>query len=347
VFAGTVEGGTTGTTAAVEAAPPAPPRPLRVAVLSFWHVHARDYAARAQEHPGADLVAVWDDEPERGREGAERFGVPFEPDLDALLARDDVDGVIVTTATRDHRPIMERVAAAGKHIFTEKVLAAALTDAEAVLAACDRAGIALTVSLPRLYHGYTAAIRDLLSAGALGRVSYARVRLSHDGASAGWLPDRFFEPEEAIGGALTDLGCHPVYLVQLILGARPDTVAATYRSLTGRPVEDHAVVTVGYPDQAVGVIEAGFISANPFTIEVLGTQGSLYYSSEGGLRLLRDKAWETLPVPEDRPDAFDQWVGHIRSGTRADDNVARALDLTRLVAAANESAAGRRIIVDR
>ena len=43
-------------------------------------------------------------------------------------------------------------------------------------------------------------------------------------------------------------------------------------------------------------------------------------------------------MPADEEDAFGQWVTHIRDRTRADDNLTRAVELTRLVAAANSAA---------
>ena len=49
-------------------------------------------------------------------------------------------------------------------------------------------------------------------------------------------------------------------------------------------------------------------------------------------------------MPPDGEDAFAQWVGHMRDGTRADDNLARSLELTRLVVAANEAAATGRAV---
>src|SRR6185503_3379618 len=70
-------------------------RPVRVAVLGFWHVHAADYADLAAAHPETELVAVWDDDAERGRAGADRHGIEFAGDLGALLARVDVDAVTV------------------------------------------------------------------------------------------------------------------------------------------------------------------------------------------------------------------------------------------------------------
>lgn len=322
--------------------------PLRVAVLGFWHVHAKDYAQQTLDHPGTELVAVWDDDAERGQSGADAFGVEFAPDLDALLARDDVEAVTITTSTNVHRDLMGKVTAAGKHIFTEKLLAPTVAEAEEIIAAADAKGVKLIVSLPRLYHGYTTAVRDVIDSGDLGRISYARVRLSHTGAVANWLPERFYDPVTAIGGALTDLGCHPVYLIQLFLGAQPDTVSATYRSVTDRLVEDHAVVTLGYPDQAIGVVEAGFVSPNPFTVEVFGTDGALTYSEAGNLLQVSGAAfgdgWQQLEVPGHSDNAYAQWVAHITDGTRADDNLARAVELTRLVVASNESAATGRTV---
>ena len=126
-----------------------------------------------------------------------------------------------------------------------------------------------------------------------------------------------------------------MYLTQLFLGSTPETSSATYRSVAGRGLEDNAVVIAGYADQSIGVIEAGFASRNPFTIELFGTEGTLTYTDDGNVLKVGD---EQLPVPEHNQDAFGQWVDHITEGTRADDNISRAVELTRLVVAANEAA---------
>ena len=316
--------------------------PIKVAVLGFWHVHAAEYAARIHQHPDTELVAVWDDDSARGRASAAAVEATFVDDLDDLMARDDIDAVTVTTATTAHHEIMLRAAQAGKHIFTEKLLAPTVAEAEMIIDMVDKAGIALVVSLPRLYHGYTRAIVAVLEAERLGELTYCRVRLSHDGAIAGWLPERFYDARDAVGGALSDLGCHPVYLTQLFLGARPATVSATYASFTKHQVEDQAVVTLGYPGGAVGVVETGFLSRDPFAIEMHGIKASLAYENTEHLLQVRSagtNTWESLPVPPDDADAFSRWVTHIRDGTRADDNLRRAVELSRLVSAANTAAA--------
>ncbi|GAB3453254.1 Gfo/Idh/MocA family oxidoreductase [Kineococcus endophyticus] len=320
--------------------------PLNVAVLGCWHVHAKDYARSAAAHPDTTLVAAYDPDPSLGRPLAEDFGVELTDDLDALLAREDVHGVTVTTETTAHTDVISRALAAGKHVFTEKLLAPTVEESERLVAQAADAGLALVVSLPRLYAGYTLAVRDLLDSGELGTLTYGRVRLSHDGAvhggdgTGGWLPDRFFDPGPAVGGALTDLGCHPVYLTQLFLGADPQTVRAVYANATPRDVEDHAVVTVGYSDGRIGVVEAGFVSNDAFTIDVHGTEGSVHYT-DSGKRLWRrypDGRTEDLTVPDDAPDAFAQWVQHAAAGTQASENLQRAVDLTRLVVRANHAA---------
>jgi 1,5-anhydro-D-fructose reductase (1,5-anhydro-D-mannitol-forming) len=320
---------------------------IRLAMLSFWHVHAGGYARQAQQHPGTEIVAAWDEDPGRGRVEAEKLAVPFHENLADVLARDDVDGVIVDTPTNMHPEVIGAAARAGKHIFTEKVLALTVRECNEILAEVDRAGVALILSLPRVYDGYTQAIREVLDSGHLGEVAVVRTRLSHGGAvGEGWLPAHFYDAEQCGGGALVDLGCHPMYLAQMFLGGLPESVSATYGHVTGREVEDNAVAVLSYPSGAIGVAEAGFATAHsPFTIEVHGTQGSLLYGTPDDRLLVRSPAheggerWVELPVPADQPSAFDQWVDHIEQGTRPTANVEIGLDLTRLMEAANHSVA--------
>jgi 1,5-anhydro-D-fructose reductase (1,5-anhydro-D-mannitol-forming) len=320
-------------------------RPLSVAVLGFWHVHAGDYAKAVLEHPDTELTAVWDSDTERGREGAERFGVEFVADLDELLAREDIDAVTVTTSTDMHHEVMTKAAAAGKHIFTEKLLAPTVTEAEHILEVATAQGVVVEVSLPRLYEASTVTAARLLAEGRVGRLTYARVRIAHDGSLANWLPERFYNADEAIGGALSDLGCHPVYLLQLFLGAEPDTVSATYTSVTGRAVEDNSVVSVGYAGGAIGVAEASFVTVpGAFAFELRGTEGSLLYGFGGDRMLAKGQyfdpeAWIELDTGSDDPGAFERWVAAIRTGEPDVENQRAAVELTRLVVAANTAAA--------
>ncbi|GAC1429302.1 MAG: Gfo/Idh/MocA family oxidoreductase [Chloroflexota bacterium] len=323
---------------------------IRVGMVSFWHVHAGDYARQAAANPATDVVVAWDEDPARGQREADTRGLRFYGALDDLLGQSDVDAVIVDAPSTMHREVMIAAARAGKHIFTEKVLAPTLADCHAILAAVEHAGVILGVSLPRLYDGYTRAIHETIQSGELGDLTLARVRLSHNGAlptpasSDGWLPAHFYAPAETAGGALVDLGCHPMYLVRLFLGL-PESVSARFGYVTGRAVEDNAVATLGYTTGALGVVEAGLVTpASPFAVEVHGTRGSLLYGTPEDRLLVRSGAsartgaWETRDVPPGQPTPFDQWVTHVLEGTQWPENVAAALDLTRLMEAAYLSA---------
>ena len=326
------------------------PAPLSVALLGFWHVHAPGYAAEAARHPDTTLTAAWDDDITRGHEGAQQLGVPFAGDLDELLARDDIDAVIVTTSTASHHEVIAKAARAGKHVFTEKMLAPTVDECEGLVRETRENGVVLLVSLPRLYEATTLAIQRILADGILGELTYTRVRMAHNGWVTGWLPERFADKTTAIGGALTDLGCHPVYLTQLFLGPAASTVAAVYTSTTGRGVEDNAVVTITYPNGAIGVAEASFVTTpGAGTIEVRGTRGSLITGFGNSALLAKGdhfdpENWTEIALPTPGATPFSRWVASIRSGTIDEQNLGAAVELTRMIVAANAAAAGGRTV---
>ena len=326
---------------------------IRVAILSFWHVHARDYLEQAQADPATEIVAVWDETPERGHAEARALNVPFYEKLDDVLARADIDGVIVDTPTNLHHDVMIAAAQAGKHIFTEKVIAPTLREVNEILAAVEQAGVKFMVSVPRLYHGSTQIIREILAQQLLGDVTLARIRIAHDGAlhtkdhPEGWLPAHFFSLEQCRGSAMIDLGSHPMYLSSVFLGM-PESVTASYGYVTGREVEDNAVATLNYAKGSIGIAESSFVNRfSPFTIEIHGTEGSLFFGGPGGYLLIRSSRlsdggqdW-TMRIPQDGPLAFSQWVKHIEQGTMATENIEVAVNLTALMEAANISARTR------
>lgn len=320
---------------------------IRIGKISYWHVHAWDYTKQAQEHPETEITAVWDEDRSRGEAAAAQLGVPYFASLDEMLDS-GIDAVIVDAPTHLHKEVIIAAAKAGKHIFTEKVLAPTFREVNEILREVQLAKVKLTVSLPRLNDGYTLAIQEIISRGTLGRITQVRSRLSHDGATRGWLPDHFFHLEQCGGGALIDLGCHPMYLTRLFLGEEIESVSAQYGYLTGKEVEDNAAALLSTATGAVGIVEAGFVNAcSPFTVEVHGTDSSLLYGTPENRLLLRTKEsqdWQEIPLPANRESAFHQWVGHILNGTEAEDNIRMAVELTKLMEASNLSARERRTV---
>jgi predicted dehydrogenase len=267
---------------------------IRVVVLSFWHVHAKDYTQEALNHPDVELVGIWDHDVDRGQAAASQYSVPFIANINQVWSDASINGVIVTTPTAMHHQIMLAASQAGKHIFTEKVIAATLHEANSIVAATKQANITFMVNMFRRYHAATIAIKEIIDSGALGELTLVRVRDSHNGALRtpaapnGWLVERFFEPSEAIGGVLTDL-CHPVYLTRYLLG-RPASVSASYGWHTGRALEDNAAISLRYPNGAIGIAETSFTTRYaPFTIEAHGTEGSLMYNQSSGNELNEER----------------------------------------------------------
>lgn len=314
---------------------------IKVAMLSYWHVHAWDYTRDAQAHPDTEIVAVWDEDAERGKEAANQLGVHFYEDLDKLLQEQTIDAVIVSTPTQLHEAVMVKAARAGKHIFTEKVIAATAHEANHILQAVEEHHVTMMVSLPRLYEGYTRTISSIIEQGLLGKLTLVRVRLSHNGATRNWLPQHFYSLEQCLGGAMIDLGCHPMYLTRLFMGM-PSKLQATYTYITKKEVEDNAVVVLSNEEGTVGIVEAGFVNDHsPFTIEVHGTEGTVIYVNdqlEIRSSLLQQESWQKLPVLQNSPTSYEQWVSHMKSGTQDAFNLLIAKQLTELMEAANESA---------
>jgi predicted dehydrogenase len=326
---------------------------IGVGIVGFWHVHADDYARQAAEHPRTRVVAGWDADPELRAEGTARLGIKAAASLDELLARPDVAAITVTTATADHTDVIRRAIRAGVHVFTEKLLAPTVAECEALVAEAQAAGVALVVSLPRLADPAVATAASLIDAGALGTITYARVRMAHDGGLGGWLPERFADPVAAIGGAFADLGCHPAYLVQRFLGARPVRITASYGSVTAHAVEDNAVVVAEYANGALGVAEASFVTTpGASAFEVRGTEGSLLFGF--GREELMGKGgalgedWAPVPLVDAPAAPFGLWVDAMAGGADVATNQRTAVELTRFVVAANEAAAtGRAIDIER
>ena len=142
----------------------------------------------------------------------------------------------------------------------------------------------------------------MLDSGKLGRVTYARVRNVHNGSSADWLPPHFYDKAQCGGGAMIDLGAHPMYTLYWLLGA-PKTITSTFTAVTNRGVEDNAVSVIEFENGAIGVSETGFVSeCNPYTLEISGTDGSLMIHGESARGAARRPAanGSTLNCPKRR-----------------------------------------------
>ena len=121
---------------------------MKIAILGVWHVHAPDYTRTALAH--GEVVGFFERSDALADAFAAHFGLPRFATVEDLLAS-DCEAVIICSATKDHTADIIAAAKAGKHIFTEKVLA--LTDAEcdAIEAAVNESGVTFVISLFQKY----------------------------------------------------------------------------------------------------------------------------------------------------------------------------------------------------
>ncbi len=278
---------------------------LKIAMLSKWHVHAEGYAREFIATGKAEITAVWDENPERGAEWAGSLGCDFEADLDALLARDDIDAVCCCTPTTMHTDVLIRCAKAGKHIFTEKTLACTVAECYEIEKAIKENNVTFTISFP--HKGWQAVkfAKEHIENGDFGKVTNVRIRNAHNGVSGKWLPEYWFIKDDCAGGAMMDLGCHPMYLLAYLCG-KPKKITGIANSVLGTPVDENAISVIEFESGAIGVSETSFLAfSSPYTIEVHGTEGIMLWR-DGELKY---KTVETAKlnngfiVPDKLPEA--------------------------------------------
>lgn len=309
---------------------------IRIAMLSKWHVHAAGYAGQIKKMDDAVITCVWDDDQARGQAWADELGVGFSADLAAVLARKDVDAVVVDAPTNDHARVMIAAANAGKHIFTEKAMAPTLTECKAISAAVATNSVKFCISFPNLTTALIQFAKKAIDDSLLGKIHYLRLRTAHAGALMGWLPDYWYDVEKAGGGAMMDLGCHPMYTASYLLGP-PSRIASVFNTnCSPPPGEDNAVSVVEFQNKAIAVLETAFVSpwsANCF--ELLGTEGAIV-SVDGQVKI-RSKHYPVngwvIPdkLPDATPMALRLWLDGIQKGTSIPFGTDRGEALTELL----------------
>lgn len=253
-------------------------------------VAGRYHATAIAQTPGARLVAVCRADPARADECAARFGVPCESNLDALLARPDVDVVCIATPSGLHAQQAIAAARARKHVLVEKPMALTLADADALIAECRACGVLLGVMLQRRTDPGFRAVRDAIEHGDLGRlvsglvsIPYLRPQSYYD--SAAWRGTWALDG----GGVLMNQGIHLVDLLLWFMGDVVDVCARAGTLAHSIEVEDCLAATLHFANGALGTITATTAAAPgfPHRVEVYGTQGGVQIEGE---RIIR---WES------------------------------------------------------
>lgn len=184
-------------------------------------------------------------------------------DLDAILAQSDLAFAILCVRHDRMAEIALRVAAAGKHLVTEKP--AGLTSAEilAVQRTAANSGVVACVLYPRRFHPCITAARSLAQSEAIGPLYSAECRFLTTQVKFRNPESWLFRRSQAGGGILLWLGCHCLDLLQHVTGDEIAEVGAFFATRSGEAinVEDTAALTLRFRSGAVGTFHAGYTLA--------------------------------------------------------------------------------------
>jgi len=248
----------------------------QVGILSFAHVHAPGYARCLREMPDIALVAVADENAARGRAAVAEFGGEWYADYRALLARDDIEAVIVTAPNAYHREIVVAAAEAGKHVLCEKPLATTRHDALAMIAACREHQVTLMTAFPMRFSPPAIALRAAVQAGEVGE-PLAVMATHHGTMPPGW----FSDPAQSGGGAVMDHTVHVADLLRWIFGREITRVYAEVdtRIHPGIAADDVAILLMEMDNGVFASLDPSWSRPATWpiwgglTIDVIGTGG--------------------------------------------------------------------------
>ena len=242
------------------------------------------FHARAIQDAGGELVACYDHIFQAAENIVKEFGGRAYPSLDAMLADSNVEIVTIGTPSGAHGEPTIAAAKAGKHVIVEKPLEITLQRCDAIIHACDKAGVTLSTIFPSRFHDSSVKIKNAISANRFGKltmgdavVKWYRTQGYYDsGAWRGtWELDG--------GGALMNQAIHTIDLLTWLMGPIVEIRAQTALLAHERiAVEDAAVATVQFANGALGIIEATTAAYPGYLkrVEIHGSAGSAVLEEE-------------------------------------------------------------------
>ena len=238
---------------------------------------ASEHVIGAIRANGHEVLSVLSSDGARGADYAARHGIPeSQTDLDALLTQPEIDAVYISTTNQKHHPQAMEAIAAGKHVLCEKPLAMTLDEAVEMVRAAEAKGVAFATNHHLRNAGSHLAIRDLITAGRLGRI--LSVRVFHAVHLPPHLQGWRINDATAGGGVIPDIVVHDADTVRFYLDEDPtEVVAKSAVSGLGQGVEDSVMSIWSMPSGAMVQTHESF--THPFAgsgVEVHGTEGSVF-----------------------------------------------------------------------
>ena len=251
----------------------------------------------------AQLAAVCDVVRAKAQGVGERFSIPYFEDMHAMMQAVRPDVVVVLTESGRHAEHVLELARYGRDIMVEKPMALTLDDADAMIRACDGAGVRLFVVKQNRFNVPVVKLREALEKGRFGRLVLGTVRVRWCRTQAYYDQDPWRGTWALDGGVLSNQASHHVDLLEWMMGDVDSVFARSATALVKIEAEDTAVVVLRFRSGALGIIEAT-TAARPTDLEgsisLLGELGSVEI---GGFAVNEIRVWKFV-----QPDAQDAKV---------------------------------------
>jgi predicted dehydrogenase len=313
----------------------------------------------------ATLTAVVEPDPVRRQQAEVTFpGTPVLPTLDDLIARSEVDGVLIAAPPVAHADLAVTVFDAGLAAYVEKPLAASREEALRILEAWRRADVPGMVGFNYRLNPIIEELKSALADGEPGRVVAARTTF---GLAADVIP-LWKQTRASGGGALLDLASHHIDLIRFVLGSEIATVGC--RLWSHRTEDDNAMLTLTLVSGIVVQTYVSLTTVEEDRIEVFGESGKLLYDRyfsermtrtgrfprEVRIQLLRNRIGSFLPgkgfkeklrAPLREPSfprALERFVEAVRRGESLSPTIEDGWRSLQVVLAAEQAHRERRVI---
>ena len=233
----------------------------------------------------AELVGATDSNPAR-KSAAEKLGLKWYENMDAVLADPVVDAVFVASNNRTHAPLATAALEAGKHVLVEKPLSITNKEAENLVELAKARKLSLSVDHMMTKNVLNRKARDMIRDGKLGTVNdgcfHMEFAYGYDSVEAAtW---RCSDPGE-LGGPIGDVASHCFYMAEFLFDSRIRSLAATYYPKTmPTKVEDGALIRLTLENGLTCSVRVSFCD---FRGGLGGTLSGLGYEIYGSDAVLR------------------------------------------------------------
>ena len=229
--------------------------------------------------PEAEVVAVYARNAGKAKDFAEKHHIPqWFDDMDAIIQHSGCEVVDICLPNYLHATATLKAAAAGKHIIIEKPLAITIEEADAMIAACKKAGVKLMYAEELCFAPKYERVRQMVKEGAIGDIYMLKQSEKHFGPHTDW----FYDINLSGGGVLMDMGCHAMAWFRWMLNnAKVKSVYASMSTvLHGNRTkgEDNSVVILEFENGVTAVAENSWAKHGGMDdkSEVHGTGGVVY-----------------------------------------------------------------------